>query len=54
MIQLENLPIWKEKIGEKYEDAKNLWDEKKDDLSDIYEDGKQKVKNWYENFRREN
>lgn len=50
----ENLPIWKEKIGEKYEDAKNLWDEKKDDLSDIYEGGKQKVKNWYENFRREN
>lgn len=50
----EKLPIWKESLGEKYEEAKNLWDEKKDDLSDIYEDGKQKVKNWYENFRREN
>ena len=50
----EHLPIWKESLGEKYEQAKELWNDKKDDLSDLWQSGKQKVKNWYENFRDEN
>lgn len=50
----EKWPIWKEAIGEKYQDITELWNDKKDDLSQLLEKGKQKVKNWYENFREEN
>ena len=46
-----NWPIWKEKIGVVYEDAKILWADKKEDLSELLETGKQKIKTWYENLK---
>lgn len=48
-----NWPLWKEKIGTVYENAKVLWADKKEDLSGLLESGKQKVKNWYENLKKE-
>jgi len=47
----EKLPIWQQSLGEKYEQAKLLWDENKGTLFNIYESGKQKLKNWYNQFR---
>lgn len=48
-----NWPVWKEKIGDVYEDAKILWADKKEYLSELLETGKQKIKNWYENLKKE-
>ena len=50
----EKWPIWKEILGEKYEQVRELWNEKKDDLSELWQSGKQKIKTWYEKFRQEN
>ena len=50
----EKWPIWKEELGERYEQVSKLWDEKKETLSNLWQKGKQKVKDWYEEFRKNN